>query len=188
MKKISVVLLILLIGLISIGAQGVKVDTVTLAKSDKFELEYPDFVSQRVGLETLKLDYYPQRIVCLSTSALPVINELDVNLVAVTSTPMGLELKEKYNNLPKIFSGMSDLDTEAIIALKPDLVMLGTQHQKKFGKILEAAGIPVYYTQEGPVITYEQNKLQSLTYAKAFDNKKKKLKKLMRSIVHQRRK
>ena len=53
---------------------------------------------------------------------------------------------------------MSSLDIESVVSMEPDLVIMGNHLKEDYGAQLDAAGIPVYYTSEGPSITYTEVK------------------------------
>lgn len=64
----------------------------------------------------------------------------------------------------------SQIDLESVIALSPDLVIVGVHAKDTYGKQLEAEKIPVYYVDAGPTVTYEDVKAMTLILANAFDD------------------
>ena len=136
-------------------------------EKDGFTMYYPESMVETYG-ESLHLDQVPEKIVCLSNAALQIMVRCDVKPIAVTSPASSVEYPDWVSELPVITPGMSQLDTESIIAMEPDLVIMGKHLQEDFGPILDAAGIPVYYTSEGPSITYTEAKEEAIALTKSF--------------------
>lgn len=132
-----------------------------------FTLYYPAFMKELEG-ETLVLDKAPERIVCLSNTALQVLARFDVRPVAVTSLSKSGDFPDWVRELPQIEVGMSGLDIEGIVAMEPDLVMVGEYQKEEYGKQFEDAGIPVYYTTEGPSVTYAETRDGTVAIARSF--------------------
>lgn len=132
-----------------------------------FTLYYPSYMVQQEG-ETLTLDQKPEKIVVLSNSALQIMIRCDVKPIAVTSLTASVEYPQWVEQLPVIETGKSSLDTEAVIAMEPDLLIMGVHLKEDFGTILEDAGIPVYYTSEGPSITYAEVKEEAEVLTRSF--------------------
>ena len=59
-------------------------------------------------------------------------------------------------------------DIESVIALEPDLVIVGYQSKDTYGKILDREKIPVYYVDAGHVVSYESIKELTDVLIKAF--------------------
>ncbi|MBQ7612479.1 MAG: ABC transporter substrate-binding protein [Spirochaetaceae bacterium] len=149
-----------------------KDDGYANAGKGAFTLYYPEFMKDKEG-ETLVLDSKPERIVCLSNTALQVLVRANVKPVAITNLVSGsAEWPEYIYELPQITVGMSGLDMESIVALEPDLVLVGHYQKETYGKQFVDAGIPVYYTQEGPSVTYNETKLGSIALAKSFGDER----------------
>lgn len=136
-------------------------------EKDGFTMYYPESMVETYG-ENLHLDEKPEKIVCLSNAALQIMVRCDVRPIAVTSPASSVEYPDWVSELPVITTGMSQLDTESIIAMEPDLVIMGKHLQEDFGPILDDAGIPVYYTSEGPSITYTEVKEEAIALTKSF--------------------
>ncbi|MBQ9535997.1 MAG: ABC transporter substrate-binding protein [Clostridia bacterium] len=132
-----------------------------------FTLYYPEFMHELEG-ETLVLDKAPERIVCLSNTALQVLARFDVHPVAVTSLSKSGDFPDWVRELPQIEVGMSGLDIEAIVAMEPDLVMVGEYQKEEYGKQFDDAGIKVYYTTEGPSVTYGETRDGTIAIARSF--------------------
>ncbi len=157
-KLLSLVLAtILALGLASFAA----------AEETPVTLYYPSYIQESEG-ETLVLDAMPERIVCLSNSALQILVRCDIHPVAVTTLVANAEHPDWVYELPTIATGMSGMDIESIVALEPDLLIVGSYQKEAYGEQLAAAGIPVYYTSEGPSIAYGQTKEEAITLARSF--------------------
>ena len=131
-----------------------------------FTMYYPAHLQEQFG-ETTQLDKVPERIVCLSNTALQVLARLDIHAVAVTTNATS-GLPDWVYELPTISVGMKSLDVESIISYEPDLVILGSYQKEAYGQNFEDAGIDCFYTSEGPSISYSQTKDETLCLAKSF--------------------
>lgn len=131
-----------------------------------FTMYYPAHLQEQFG-ETTQLDKVPERIVCLSNTALQVLARLDIHPVAVTTNATS-GLPDWVYELPAISVGMKSLDVESVISYEPDLVILGSYQAEAYGKNFEDAGIDCFYTSEGPSISYSQTKDETLCLAKSF--------------------
>ncbi|MGI6688672.1 MAG: ABC transporter substrate-binding protein [Christensenellales bacterium] len=134
----------------------------------EIEIAYPSKLQKTEG-EGIILEKTPERIVCLSNSALQILVRCGLKPIAAPKTlSSDVDYPDWVKELPRIDSGMNTLDTESIIALAPDLVILGIHQKEKFGHLLQAAGLVVYYTSEGPSVTYEEVKEEALAISAAF--------------------
>ena len=131
-----------------------------------FTMYYPAHLQEQFGATT-QLDKVPERIVCLSNTALQVLARLDIHPVAITSNATS-GLPDWVYELPTISVGMKSLDVESIISYEPDLVILGSYQKEAYGQNFEDAGIDCFYTSEGPSISYSQTKDETLCLAKSF--------------------
>ncbi len=137
----------------------------------EIEIAYPSKLQETEG-PGISLDKMPERIVCLSNSALQILIRCGLKPIAAPKTLSAhVDYPDWVNQLPLIDSGMNTLDTESIIAMTPDLVILGIHQKGKFGPLLQAAGLTVYYTSEGPSVTYEEVKEEALVLSTAFGDK-----------------
>ncbi len=141
--------------------------SMATAEDTSVTLYYPSYMQESEG-ETLVLDKAPERIVCLSNSALQILVRCDIHPIAVTSLVANAEHPDWVYELPTITTGMSGMDIESIVALEPDLLIVGSYQKEAYGEQLAAAGIPVYYTSEGPSIAYSQTKEEAITLARSF--------------------
>lgn len=130
-------------------------------------LYYPDFMAESEG-ETLVLEQEPQRIACLSNAALQVLARCGITPVVITSLSASAEFPEWVYELPTVTVGVNGMDIETIFAYEPDLVIVGSYQKETYGQQFADAGIPVYYTSEGPSINYEQTKQTAIALARSF--------------------
>lgn len=130
-------------------------------------LYYPSYLQKSEG-ETLTLSKMPERIVCLSNAALQILVRCDIHPIAVTTPSSSVDYPDWVKDLPVISTGMSSLDIEAVLALEPDLVIVGSYQKETYGQQFADAGVHVYYTSEGPSIAYNEAKEEALTLARSF--------------------
>ncbi len=152
------------LGMVSLG--GIPL-TYAAETTEGYEILYPEYMQESEG-ESLVLDQKPEKIVCLSNSALQILIRCNMQPIAVTSPASTIDYPDWVSELPVIETGMSELDSESVIAMEPDLVIMGVHLQEDYGPILESAGIPVYYTSEGPSITYNEVKQEALALGESF--------------------
>lgn len=137
------------------------------AEEDGLTLYYPSYMHVSEG-ETLVLAEKPERIVCLSNAALQILVRCDIRPIAVTSLTSSVTYPDWVQELPQITVSMNSLDIEALIAMEPDLVIVGSYQKETYGQQLADAGIAVYYTSEGPSIAYNETKEEALALARSF--------------------
>lgn len=130
------------------------------AEENGLTLYYPSYMQASEG-ETLMLAEKPERIVCLSNAALQILVRCDIHPIAVTSLSSSITYPDWVQELPQITVSMNSLDIESIIAMEPDLVIVGSYQKETYGQQLADAGIAVYYTSEGPSIAYQRDKGRS---------------------------
>ena len=132
------------------------------AAVEGFPIYYPSWMQEENG-EALVLEQKPEKAVILSNSALQIAVRNDIKPIAITKPTASVTYPDWISELPVIKTGMSELDIEGVIALEPDLVVMGSHLKEDYGKQLDDAGIPVYYTSEGPSITYSEVKEEAIT-------------------------
>lgn len=136
-----------------------------------FVLSYPESLQKQGFPDALCLEKRPKRVVTLTNSPVLALYELGVNQVGVPDTKI-LAWPQAIKEKATLFqTGMrSQIDLESVIALSPDLVIVGVHAKDTYGKQLEAEKIPVYYVDAGPTVTYEDVKAMTLILASAFDD------------------
>ena len=139
-------------------------------EAQTFSIGYPSYLQESQG-EALVLEEKPEDIVALSNSALQVLVACGIEPVAVTSPHVQIDYPDWVRKLPVISTGMSNLDSESVISMQPDLVIMGVHLKEDYGQQFQDAGIPVYYTSEGPSITYQEVKEEAITLTESFGTK-----------------
>lgn len=109
--------------------------------------------------EPVVLKTKPQRVVSLVHTPVLALHEMGIRQVAVPQAAM-LEWPSDLVKEAKLLnvSMNSNFDIESVIALEPDLVIVGYQSKDTYGKILDREKIPVYYVDAGHVVSYESIK------------------------------
>lgn len=132
-----------------------------------FTIAYPSYMTEQFG-EGLTLEKRPEKIVVLSNSAMQILVKLDIKPIAITTPTAFVEYPDYIKTLPVITTGRSDVDAEAIIALQPDLLIMGSHLKESYEQTFKDAGIAIYYTTEGPSITYNEVKEEAIILAEGF--------------------
>ena len=145
-------------------------ETLQEKEAQTFSIGYPSYLQESQG-EALVLEEKPEDIVVLSNSALQILVAGGIEPVAVTSPHVQIDYPDWVRELPVISTGMSDLDSESVISMQPDLVIMGVHLKEDYGQQFQDAGIPVYYTSEGPSITYQEVKEEAITLTESFGTK-----------------
>lgn len=140
-------------------------------EDEKFIIEYPSYFKEDMG-ESLVLNKKPEKIIILSSSSLQIAAKYNITPIAHSGLSSNISFPEKFKNLPVITAGMSDLDTESIIAMQPDLLIVSSHFKEKFDETFKNANIPTYYVKAGPSVAYEQVKEEAIVLSKAFGGEK----------------
>lgn len=140
-------------------------------KSDisQYVMDYPQTMKDLGFTEPLVLEERPQAAAVLTTAAVLALHELEVPLVAYPATSLvqwPAEMVANGTELPSLRA--DDFDIELVIVLNPDLVVLGRSNQETFGAILEDAGYPVYYVDDGHTVSYHSVKELTVELINAF--------------------
>ncbi len=125
---------------------------------------------EKAGIKgSLTLAKKPERVVSLTNTPVLTLEALGINQVGIPNTKV-LQWPESLKKKAKLFqTGMrSNIDIESVIALQPDLVIVGYHARDTYGKILEREKIPVYYVDAGPTVSYASVKEMTLTFVDAF--------------------
>lgn len=137
-------------------------------ESQKFVIEYPADMQSYGYTTPLVLNALPQRIVSISTTPVLALYELNANIVGVVSSSV-VTWPEDMNAEILPYSAMSDqFDIELVVALSPDLVIMGMSSAETHGKTLEDLNIPVYYVYSGHVVTYNSIRIGTQALIDAF--------------------
>lgn len=148
---------------------GSKSEDVSAAAGETYKLEYTPTLQAYGFTEPVILKAKPQRVVSLVHTPVLALHEMDIKQVAVPQAAM-LEWPADLVKDAKLLnvSMNSNFDIESVIALEPDLVIVGYQSKDTYGKILDREKIPVYYVDAGHVVSYESIKELTDVLIKAF--------------------
>lgn len=128
-------------------------------KKQGITLNYPAVLQKYGFTEPLVLEKMPQRVVSLAHTPVLALYEMGITQVAVPENKMFAWPEELAKNAKQLNTAMNDnFDIESVIALQPDLVIVGYNAKDTYGKILEKERIPVYYVDAGHVVTYQSVK------------------------------
>lgn len=167
MKRLLVLVLCLAAALMVLAGCGAEKTQEQAA--GKITLRYPQQLAQYGFTEPLVLDKMPQRVVSLVHTPVLALHELGITQVAVPENKMFAWPEDLTKNAKLLNVAMNDnFDIESIVALEPDLVILGYHAKDTYGKILEGQKIPVYYADAGHVVTYQSVKELTEVLLEAF--------------------
>ena len=133
-------------------------------------IEYPANMQARGYTEPLTLQSEPQRVVVMTKAPVLALYELGVEMIAIpeagSSTVWPEELDAKTEKLNTTMN--ANFDIETVVALEPDLVVMGYTSEETYGQALDDADIPVYYVDAGHTVSYESTKMQTEVLVDAF--------------------
>ncbi len=151
----------------SSSSQTSESSTTESEENKEFVIYYPSYMKETEG-EKLVLPQKPQKVVVLSNSAMQILVRCDVKPIAFRKSPDYINFPDWVKELPVIETGMNNLDLETVISMEPDLVIMGNHLKETYEKQLKDANIPVYYTSEGPSISYKEVKEEAMVFARSF--------------------
>ncbi|MBQ8160325.1 MAG: ABC transporter substrate-binding protein [Clostridia bacterium] len=159
MKKLFSLILALtmLLGTMSLGCA-----------EDAITIEYPENMQAQGFVEPVKLDKMPERVVCMSTSPVLALCNLGVKIIAAPSSTVVTWPESMADATLLQLAHNSNFDIETVIAMEPDLVILGSTSRDTYGAVLTDAGVPVYYVDAGHTVSYESIKAQTEALINAF--------------------
>jgi ABC-type Fe3+-hydroxamate transport system substrate-binding protein len=97
------------------------------------------------------VDYVPQRVVSLVPSVTESLFDLNIGSRVIGVTDYCTRPAEAVQRLPKV-GGTKNPNVESIITLRPDLVIMNREENRKAdAEALQAAGIPVWVTHPNTV-------------------------------------
>ena len=132
-------------------------------------IEYPANMQERGFTEALVLETMPEKVAVMSKAPVLALYELGVKMIAVPTSGVVAWPEELDASTEKLETGMnSNFDIETVIALEPDLVVMGYNSKDTYGKQLDDAEIPVYYVDAGHTVPYESVKAQTQVLVDAF--------------------
>lgn len=160
MKKIVSLMLALavLLGVLGIAA----------AEETAITIEYPENMQALGYTEPVVLEKTPERVVSMSTSPVLALNNLGVHMIAVPSSSVVTWPENMADAVTLQLAHNANFDIETVIAMEPDLVILGYTSADTYGAVLAEAGIPVYYVDAGHTVSYDSIKAQTIALIDAF--------------------
>lgn len=143
--------------------------TFASAEDAGVTIEYPDTLQAMGFNEPIVLDKMPTRVVVMSTAPVLALYELGVNMIAIPKTSVVTWPEDLTANAEQLSVTMNaNFDIETVVAMEPDLVIMGYTSQDTYGVTLEALDIPVYYVDAGHTVSYESIKAQTQILIDAF--------------------
>lgn len=143
--------------------------TFASAEDAGVTIEYPDTLQAMGFSEPIVLDKMPTRVVVMSTAPVLALYELGVNMIAIPKTSVVTWPEDLTANAEQLSVTMNaSFDIETVVAMEPDLVIMGYTSQDTYGVTLEALDIPVYYVDAGHTVSYESIKAQTQILIDAF--------------------
>ena len=142
---------------------------VASAEDSSVTLEYPATL-QRMGFtDPVVLEQMPTRVVVISTAPVLALYELGVNMIAIPKTSVVAWPEDLAANAEQMSVTMNaNFDIETVVAMEPDLVIMGYTSKDTYGVVLEMLEIPVYYVDAGHTVSYESIKAQTQILINAF--------------------
>lgn len=139
------------------------------AESETITLNYPETLQKLGYTEPVVLDKVPERVVVMSTAPVLALYELGVNMIAIPKTSVVACPEDLAANAEQLSVTMNtNFDIETVVAMDPDLVIMGYTSQETYGMVLEGVEIPVYYVDAGHTVSYESIKAQTQILIDAF--------------------
>lgn len=139
------------------------------AESETITLNYPETLQKLGYTEPVVLDKVPERVVVMSTAPVLALYELGVNMIAIPKTSVVAWPEDLAANAEQLSVTMNtNFDIETVVAMDPDLVIMGYTSQETYGMVLEGVEIPVYYVDAGHTVSYESIKAQTQILIDAF--------------------
>ncbi len=169
---ISVLAIMSIINCVSCSKQESKIE---IDPANAITLNYTTILKEQGFVEPVVLNGLPSRVVAMSNMPVMVLYELGIEMVGVPKTVVvdfPEDLLQKATTLDVAMN--ANFDIETVVALNPDLVILGKTHVNGYGKILTDARIPVYYVDDGHMVSYSSAKATVEELIKSFgaDNPK----------------
>lgn len=162
MKKILSMILSIMMLLSMAAFASAETDTAVV-------LNYPETLQKLGYTEPVVLDKMPERVVVMSTAPVLALYELGVNMIAIPKTSAVAWPEDLAANAEQLSVTMnSNFDIETVVAMEPDLVIMGYTSQETYGVVLEGVEIPVYYVDAGHTVSYESIKAQTQILIDAF--------------------
>lgn len=150
----------LLFGCAPATAAPTPVPTATAAPATATVPPTPAGITLTDGLgRTVKLDHPAQRIVSLAPSNTEILFATGAGSQVVGRDELS-DFPAQVKSLPSVGGSMGQYSTEAIVALKPDLVLAAEINTPELVKSLESLGLTVYYLKNPDTLEQMYGNLQ----------------------------
>ncbi len=141
--------------------------------SGEIVLQYPKSMQESGYSDPVILEEMPSRVAVMTVAPVLALHELGLPLVCFPTTSVTTWPSEMTDFGIELPSSRSDtFDIELIIKENPDFVVMGTSDKETFGVIMEEAGYPVYYIDNGHTVTYDSVKSSTIELINAFGAEK----------------
>ncbi len=139
------------------------------AESGTVTVAYPANMQEKGYTESVVLDKMPERVVSIATTPVLALYRLGVSMVGIPASSVVTWPEDLTAAAEQLVVGHgSNFDIETVVAMEPDLVIMGYTSQETYGAVCEGAGIPVYYVDAGHTVSYESIKQQTEALIEAF--------------------
>lgn len=164
MKKIFTVLFCLFALVLLSGCSGQKSAEKKDVPAKEVVLRYTPTLEKLGFKDPVRLKGKPEKVVSLVQTPVLALYEMGVTQIGIPESRT-IKWPEALDKSAKKFNTTmnSNFDIESVVAMNPDLVIVGYQSKDTYGKTLESQKIPVYYVDAGHVVTYQS--VKDLTYA-----------------------
>ena len=163
---IALIIMILLFALVSCKQKTIenKID-----QASKIEINYPKNLIDFGFTQPVVLTKKPSRVVAMANSPVMALYKMGVEMVGIPTTRVVKWPEDLLNKTTQLEIVMNaNFDIESVVALNPDLVLIGKSHKDTYGRILTDVNIPVYYVDDGHVVSYESIKMLTKELINAF--------------------
>ena len=110
-------------------------------------LPYSQAAQETYGLpEEFVLEQMPERIIVMTLGPTEILHELGVEMIAVPDTIDESQEWTQDLEAERLPFSANTMDTEGIIAMEPDMIIMSAGKRESYGLFFEEKGIPVYYT------------------------------------------
>lgn len=110
-------------------------------------LPYSAAAQEQYGLPAeFTLDHMPERLIVMTMGPTEILHELGVEMIAVPDIIDESQEWAQDLDAQRLPFTAKTMDTESIVALKPDMIIMSAGKKEAYGDFLESQGIPVYYT------------------------------------------
>ena len=172
-----------LLSLILAAAMALGALSFAAAEGTAVTIEYPENMQALGYTEPVILEKMPERVVSMSTSPVLALCNLGVKIIAAPASSVVTWPESMADAVLMQLAHNTNFDIETVVAMEPDLVILGYTSADTYGKVLSEAGIPVYYVDAGHTVSYDSIKAQTVALFDAFGKDSEAGKEMMRAFA-----